>query len=112
MEVSDRAGARVARVDVNDGGAALLGLHHPAESNRVALGEVRAFDDDAVRVLQILLKGGGATAAERDPQTGDRGRVSYSRLILDLHDTEAREQLLDEVVLFVVEGGAAEMGDA
>src|SRR5690242_13326713 len=38
--------------------------------------------------------------------------MSYARLVLDLDGTERREQRLDEVVLLVVEGGAAERGDA
>ena len=41
-----------------------LGLHHPAEADRVALGHVRALDDDAVRVLQVLLEGRRAAASE------------------------------------------------
>src|SRR3712207_4472189 len=38
--------------------------------------------------------------------------MSYPSLVLDGDDAEAgREELLDEVVLFVVEGGAAEVAD-
>ena len=36
--------------------AARLGLHHPLEPDRMALGHVRALDDDAVAVGQILLE--------------------------------------------------------
>jgi hypothetical protein len=49
---------------VDHGGAACLGLHHPLEPDRVALGHVGAFDDDAVGVLQVLLRRGGAAAPE------------------------------------------------
>jgi len=38
--------------------------------------------------------------------------VSYPRLVLDLDGPERGEQLLDEVVLLVVEGGPAEAGEA
>ena len=69
--------------------AALLGLHHPLEADRMALRHVRALDHDAVSVLQVLLEGGGAAAAERGPQTGDSGGVSDSGLVLDLDDTRA-----------------------
>ena len=83
-QVGDRAGPGEPRVDVDDRGAALLGLHDPLEPHRVALGHVRALDQDAVSVLQVLLEGGRAAAAKRGPQTGDGGGVSNPRLVLDL----------------------------
>ena len=89
-----------------------LRLHHPAEADRMALRHVRALNDDAVGVLQILLERGGAASSERCPQTGDRGGVSNTGLIFDLDDAERGEELLDEVVLFVVERGAAQVRDA
>ena len=61
---------RVAGVDVDDRRAALLGLHDPLEPDRVALGHVRAFDHDAVGVLQVLLGRGGAAAPEEVPRPG------------------------------------------
>src|SRR6185437_6790972 len=41
----------------------------------------------------------------------DGGGVSYPRLVLDLDRAQRGEQLLDQVVLFVVQGGAAEAGE-
>ncbi len=93
-------------------GAARLGLHHPLETDRVALGHVRALDQDAVGVLQVLLEVGRAAAAEASPQTGDGGGVSYPGLVLDLDRAQRGEQLLDQVVLFVVQGRAAQAGEA
>src|SRR5438270_148317 len=89
-----------------------LGLHDPLEPDRVALGHVRALDDDAVGVLQVLLEGGGAASTERCPQTGDGGGVSYAGLVLDLDGTQGGIELLEEVVLLVVECGPAQMGEA
>src|SRR5213078_3278463 len=66
----------------------------------------------AVRVLQVLLERGRPTPAERCPQTGDGGGVSYASLVLDLERAEGRVQLLHEVVLLVVEGRSSEAGDA
>src|SRR5207248_6892873 len=103
---------REARVDVDDLGAPLLCLHHPLEADRMALGHVRALDDDAVGVLEVLLEGGGAASTERGPQTGDGRGVSYAGLILDLDGAERGVQLLEEVVLLVVEGGAPEVSEA
>src|SRR4051794_14716059 len=74
----------------------------------MALGHVRALDEDAVRVLQVLLEAGGAAAAERCPQTGDGGAVSNTGLVLDLHRAHGGVELLHEVVLLVVEGCPSE----
>ena len=112
VEVGQRAGAGEARVDVDDRRTALLGLHHPLEPDRMRLGHVRALDDDAVGVGQVLLESGGAAAAERSPQTGDGGGVSNAGLVLDLDRAQRGEELLDQVVLFVVERRAAQAGEA
>ena len=72
VAVGHRARPGEPGIDVNDLGPSLLGLDHPLKADRVLLGHVRAHDHDAVGVLQVLLEGGGAAAAERRPQTGDR----------------------------------------
>src|SRR3954452_18149859 len=75
----------------------------------MGLHQARALDPDAVGVLEVLLVVGGRAAPERGPQTGDRGRVSYAGLVLDLDRTHRGPELLDQVVLLVVERGAAEV---
>ena len=110
VTVGHGAGPGEARVDVDHRRAPRLGLHHPLEADRVALGHVGALDDDAVGVLQVLLERGGAAPAERCPQTGDGGAVSDAGLVLDLDGAERGEQLLDEVVLLVVERRPAQAG--
>ena len=102
---------RKARVDVDHLRAALTSLHHPLVSDRVVLGHVRAHNQDAVRVGEILLECRCPASSERGPQTGDRGAVSYPGLVLDLHYPKRRHQLLDQVVLLVVERCPAEIGD-
>src|SRR5437763_17108457 len=91
--------------------AAPLGLHDPLEADRVRLGHVRPHDHDAVRVLEVLLEGGGTAAPERGAQTGHRRAVSYAGLVLDLDRAERREQLLDQIVLLAVQRRAAEECD-
>src|SRR6185436_16230764 len=98
--------------DVEDLRAARLGLNHPLEAHRVLLGHVRAHDQDAVGVLQVLQERGGAAAPERGPQTGDGGGVSYARLVLDRDRAGRREALLDQVVLLGVQRRATEEGEA
>ena len=70
MQVGQLASPAVARIDVNDPRAPLLGLHHPPEPNRVRLGHVPALDHDDVRVLEVLLEIRGATPANADPRPG------------------------------------------
>src|SRR5215469_15879951 len=111
MQVRQCASAGEPRVDMDHHRPACLGLDHPLKRDWVALSHVRAADDDAVRINKIARERGGAAAAEACPQTGNSGGVSYPRLVLDLDRTKRGPQLIDEVVLLVVQGGAAETGD-
>ena len=89
-----------------------LGLRHPLEAHRMALGHVGALDDDAVGIGHVLQGLRRAAAPERGSQTGNRGGVSNAGLVLDLDRACGGEELLDQVVLFVVQGRAAQRGDA
>src|SRR5438270_7940996 len=60
---------------------------------------------------QIRRVVGCPASAKRGPQTGDRGRVSNTGLIFYLHYAEASEQLLNQVILFVIERRAAQVSD-
>jgi hypothetical protein len=83
IEVAVRRRSRKMRVDVDQCSASILGLHGPSETHGVGLGHVRSHEQDAIAIRQILLVIGGRAAAERGAQTGHRGGVSSSRLILD-----------------------------
>ncbi len=74
VEVGHRARAREPRVDVDDLRAALLGLHHPLEADRMALGHVRPHDQDAVGALQVLQEAWWLRRARTT--SPDRGRSS------------------------------------
>ena len=101
------------RIDVNECGAFLFGLHRPAEGHGVGLRRVRAHEQNTVTVGEVLLVVGGRAAAERGAQTGHRGAVSYPRLVLDRHHSQpTAEQLLDEVVLLIVNRCPAQRADA
>ena len=52
-EIGHGAGARETRIDVDDRRAPFLGLHHPAEADRMRLGHGAALHDDAIGVRQI-----------------------------------------------------------
>ena len=95
VQVGHRARTGEPRVDMDQRGAAGLRLHHPLEGDRMALGHVRALDEDAVRIDQVTREVGSPAAAEAGPQTGDGRGVSNTGLILDLDRAQRREQLLD-----------------
>ena len=111
-DVRHRGRSRKSRIDVNDRGAALAGLDDEAETDRMLLGHGRAHDQHRVGIGQILQCGRRAAAPERCAQTGHGGAMSYPGLVADRHHAESGgEQLLDQIILLVVEGGAAEMRD-
>ena len=82
------------------------------KADRVGLGHVRALDHDAVGVLQVPREGRGAAATEGGAEPDHRRAVTDPRLVLHLDHPERRPELLDQVVLLVVEGRAAEARDA
>jgi len=93
---------------VNDLGAVLdLGLHGPAEGDRMVLRHVGAHDYDAIGVVHAPRVESRCAAAESGPQTGDARAVSYPRLILDRNDAETAHELLADVIELDLKGGAA-----
>ncbi len=112
MDVGDGAGACEARVDVDELRSTLFGEHGPAEADGMVLRHVRTLDDDAIRIREILKRGGCATATKRGAQTGHRRGVSNTSLIFDLENAGCIEELLDEIVFFIIESRAAEMRHA
>src|SRR4029453_7740340 len=109
--VGQRAGSGEVRVDVDHPRATVLGLDDPLEAHRVGLGHVGAHDHDVVGVHEPVRAVGGAAAPQGGSQTGNGGGVSNTGLVLDLYRAQRGEQLLDQVVLFVVQGGPAEGGE-
>ena len=101
-----------ARVDVDDLGAALPRAHRPAEADRVRLSQVRTLDKDAVRVLQILLETGGATAPERGPRPGTVLECHMRAWFSICTAPIAVKDLRMEVVLLVIERRTAEVRKA
>jgi hypothetical protein len=97
---------------VDDCAAPFTRLDDEAEAHRMLLRHGRSHDEDRVGVGEILQRRRRPAAPERGAQTGHRGAVSYPRLIADRHHPKpAGVELFQEVVLFVVEGRAAEMCD-
>ena len=110
--IGQRAGARESRIDMDDGRAALFRFHHPAKTDWVRLGHGRAFDQDAIRVRQILLRGRSSAPAEGGAQTGHRAAMSYPGLVGHTdHAQASREKFFYEIILFVIQRRAAEVAN-
>ncbi len=89
----------------------LLCLPDPLEGHGVVLGHVAALHQDRLAVLEVDPVVGHRPPAERGPQTGDRGAVSKSGLVLDVSQTEQPGRLLEEVALLVRVLRAAQEAD-
>src|ERR1700751_1046700 len=106
-DIGKRAGARKARIDMNDCRAVLLRFHYPAKTDRMRLGHRRAFDQNAIRVGEILLRGRSSAPAKGGAQTGHRAAMSYPCLVGDTHHPQAEsEQFSDKIIFLVIERGA------
>src|SRR6266403_78434 len=111
-DIGQRAGARKSWIDVNDGRAAFLCFHDPAKTDRVRFGHGGAFNQNAVGVGQICLRGRSSAPTEGGAQTGHRAAMSYPCLVgYADHPQAESEKFSDEIIFFVVERGAAEMTD-
>ena len=109
-DIGQRARARETRIDMDDRGALLLRFHHPAKTDRVRFGHRRAFDQNAIGVREILLRGRSSAPAEGGAQTGHRAAMSYPGLVGHTDHAQASgEKLFDEIIFFVIERRAAEM---
>ena len=88
----------------------LLRFHHPAKTDRVRFGHRGAFDQNAICVSEILLRGRSSAPAEGGAQTGHRAAMSYPGLVGHTdHAQASSEKLFDEIIFFVIQRRAAEM---
>jgi len=110
--VGQRARARETWIDMDDRGALLLRFHHPAKTDRVRFGHRGTFDQNAICIRQVLLRGCSSAPAEGGAQTGHRAAMSYPGLVgYTDHAQASGEKFFNEIIFFVVERGAAEMAD-
>ena len=108
--VGQRARARETWIDMDDRGALLLRFHHPAKTDRVRLGHRGTFDQNAICVSEILLRGRSSAPAEGGAQTGHRAAMSYAGLVGHTDHAQASgEKLFDEIIFFVIQCRAPEM---
>ena len=97
---------------MDDGRAALLCFHDPAKTDWMRLGHRRAFDQNAIRVGQVLLRGRSSPPAEGGAQTGHRAAMSYPGLVGHTDHAQASgEQFFNEIIFFVVERSTAEVAN-
>src|SRR5262245_1594088 len=95
---------------MNDRGSLLLRFHHPAKTDWVRFGHRGTFDQNAICVREILLRGCSSAPAEGGAQTGHRAAMSYSGLVGHTDHAQASgEKFFDEIILFVIQCGTAEV---
>ena len=106
--IGQRARAREPRINVNNCRAAFFRLHNPSKTDRMRLRHGGAFDQNAIRVSQILLRGRSSAPAEGGAQTGHRAAMSYPGLVGHTDHAQATgEKFFNEIIFFVVERGAS-----
>ena len=111
-DIGQRAGARKSWINMNNGRAALFCFHDPAKTDGVCFGHGGTFDQNAIGVGQILLRGRSSAPAEGGAQTGHRAAMSYPRLVgYADHPQAESEKFSDKIVFFDIERGTAEMTD-
>jgi len=101
VDIRCRRGSGEPRVDVDDFRPIFLGLPDPLEGHGVVLRHIAAFHQNRLAMLQVNPVVGHRPAPERRPQTGDRGAMSKSGLMLDKGDAEKARGFLEEVALLV-----------
>src|SRR5262249_27346836 len=88
----------------------LLGFHHPAKTDWMRFGHRGTFDQNAICICKILLRGRSSAPAEGGAQTGHRAAMSYPGLVgYTDHAQASSETLFDEIMLFVIQCRAGEM---
>src|SRR6266480_436726 len=109
-DIGQRAGARETWIDMDDRGALLLRFHDPAKTDRVRFGHRGTFDQNAICIRQILLRGCSSAPAKGGAQTGHRAAVSYAGLVGHTNHAQASgEKLFDEIIFFVIQCRPAEV---
>src|SRR5438270_12154429 len=97
---------------MNDGRATLLCFHDPAKTDWMRFGHRGPFNQNAVGIGQILLRGRSSAPAEGGAQTGHRAAMSYPRLVgYADHPQAESEKFSDKIIFFDVERRTAEVTD-
>jgi len=68
--IGQRARARETWIDMDDRGALLFRFHHPAKTHRVRFGHRGTFDQNAICVSEILLRGCSSARPKEVPRPG------------------------------------------
>src|SRR5262249_34525657 len=79
----------------------LLGLAYPLERHRMVLGDIAAFHQNRLAMLQIDPVVRHGPSPERCPQTGDRWAVSKTGLMLDEGGAEQTRSFLKQIAFLV-----------
>src|SRR5947199_8213288 len=90
-----------------------FGVDDIREGHRVRLSHVAAHNQNRIAIHQVLRKSRGSATSKRYTQTGYRGTVSYTGLILNRDDAQsAGEEFLHYIILFNIQRCASQRGDS
>ena len=102
--VGVRGGARVARIDDDHRRIVfLLGLEDVLQRDRMGLGRVGADQQNRLGIVDIVVGVGHGAIPPGIGDAGDRGRVTYPRLVIDIVGAPHGGKLAEQVGLLVVE---------
>jgi hypothetical protein len=108
-----RSGAREARVaDDQRCVVLLLGLQHVQQRDRMCFGRVAADDEDRAGIVDVVVGVRHGAVAPGVCNTCNRGRVTDTRLVVDVVRAPVGGELAEQVGLLVVVLGRAEPVDA
>ncbi len=100
--VGFRRGAGKARIGHDHLAAVLLGVQRVQHRHRVRLGRVRAEEQQALRVLLVVVRVGHRAVAPGIGDAGDGGRMADARLVVGVVGAEQAHELAQQVGLLVV----------
>src|SRR5699024_5311832 len=102
-----RRGARAARVADDHLGAVFLAAQDVLHGDRMRFGRIRADEDHRLGVVDVVVGVGHRAIAPGVGHTGDRGRVTNARLVVDVVGAPEGDPLALQVAAFVAGLGRA-----
>src|SRR6266487_1343855 len=87
IEICQRRGARVVRVNMDNLCAALFRLYYIGIGNRVGLGHIAAHNQKSIAIHWVVGKCRGAATSTWGTPSGYGRAVSYTGLVLDSNNS-------------------------
>lgn len=96
---------------MNERGPFLHSFGDPVKGDGVVLGCIGAHNQDDISIANICPVIGHGSSAETFRQTGDSGGMSYTGLMLHVHQPESPVHFGQDITLLIVVSRATKMGN-